>query len=108
MRLVIGAWSLAIARIPMNNSQSFIPIKHRVHRKRRAKTNETLMLVSVAWDDEAGVLSLQFDRAISITHLNPDAIRLKEGNLGVILGPYPPVLVQDQTTLTMSVTDIEP
>ena len=33
---------------------------------------------------------------------------MKDGNLGSIFGPYPPVFVQDQTTLVMSVTDIEP
>jgi len=83
-------------------------IAHR--RKRPVQTAPAaLELVSVTWDTEAGVLSLQFDRAIDISGLNADAIRLKDGvTTNSVLEPYPPVTVVDETTLTMGVLDIEP
>jgi hypothetical protein len=65
-----------------------------------------LMLISVAWDTDEGVLSLTFDRAISIANINPDAIRLKDGiTTQMILVPYPPLIVVGGDTFQMSVND---
>src|SRR5262249_16258118 len=75
-------------------------------RNKRRKTLP-LLLVSVTWNTDDGVLSLEFDRAISMANLNPAGIRLNGGvTTNQVLGPYPPILVQDATKLVMSVTDV--
>src|SRR5262245_44583444 len=78
-------------------------------RKKRPATPAALTLVAATWDTEAGVLSMQFDRDISIAGINPDAIRLKDGiTTMMILVPAPPLTVVGGDTFEMSVGDGEP